>query len=305
VDLYPTSKISGVNCNVPGDVIFLMDASDSIDPADWEREKNFVEILIDSLTIQPDAIHVGMVVYSTFIGDVIGLKPYKAKSRLKTIARNLTQLRDGTDTALGIAEVRKMFRLQGRSNTPHVAIVITDGLSTIPAETVRQAFMAKREGTAMIAVGIGDQVFMDELRDIASSASTLFNVQDFRALQGLVQSLRDIILLACSSPADVIFVMDGSDSIIPMDWIREKQFVAQLINSFDIGPSAINVGAVVYSSIVGDVIQLRPFKSKQRIVNMIMSLKQPRFSTNTKLGIAMVSICKCFLKLPKVNLSRM
>ena len=53
---------------MPADVVFLMDASDSITELQWEQEKNFVSELIDSLEVERTAIHVGVIVYSTDIG---------------------------------------------------------------------------------------------------------------------------------------------------------------------------------------------------------------------------------------------
>lgn len=57
-------------CDVPADVVFLMDASDSIKDTEWEQEKEFVSVLIDNLEVDRYAIHVGVIVYSTEIGQV-------------------------------------------------------------------------------------------------------------------------------------------------------------------------------------------------------------------------------------------
>ena len=52
--------------------MFLIDGSDSISDLDYTRLKNFVSTLIDNFEIGPDAIHVGLIVYSTLVGDKIG-----------------------------------------------------------------------------------------------------------------------------------------------------------------------------------------------------------------------------------------
>ena len=52
--------------------MFVIDGSDSISDGDYVRLKNFVANLIDNFEIGPDAIHVGMIVYSTLIGETIG-----------------------------------------------------------------------------------------------------------------------------------------------------------------------------------------------------------------------------------------
>lgn len=66
----------------------------------------------------------------------------------------------------------------------------------------------------------------------------------------------------CHRPADLVFLIDGSYSISPPDWIKGKRFVSYLINSLDIGPDSIHVGIVVYGSDIGDVVPLQPFKGE-------------------------------------------
>jgi hypothetical protein len=92
-------------------------------------------------------IHVAVVVYSSTIGEVIPLIPYKSKPVLNMLVANLTQPRFGTDTALGIQKGREILKMQGRrTNTPKVIIVVTDGKSTFPDNTMIQANMAKADG---------------------------------------------------------------------------------------------------------------------------------------------------------------
>ena len=42
---------SGLDCKVPGDVVFLLDGSQSINQINWRRQKNFVANLIDNLEV--------------------------------------------------------------------------------------------------------------------------------------------------------------------------------------------------------------------------------------------------------------
>lgn len=64
--------VSGKICNNPGDIVFVVDGSDSINDVDFVRLKTFVANLIDNFEIGPDAIHVGIIVYSTLVGEKIG-----------------------------------------------------------------------------------------------------------------------------------------------------------------------------------------------------------------------------------------
>ncbi|KAK3600430.1 hypothetical protein CHS0354_023639 [Potamilus streckersoni] len=75
----------------------------------------------------------------------------------------------------------------------------------------------------------------------------------------------------CDVPADIVFLMDGSDSIHPSDWNRQTNFVANLINNLQIGPTTIHAGVVVYSSQIGETIDLAPFKPKPTSICALLS----------------------------------
>lgn len=100
-------------------------------------------------------------------------------------------------------------------------------------------------------------------------------------LRGVCSS---VVGLICNVPGDVVFVLDGSDSIKPQDWVRQRNFVANLINNLEVGPAYIHVSVVVFSSTIGEVITLMPFKPKQLLAAQVMNLEQPRFGTDTALG---------------------
>ncbi|KAK3083273.1 hypothetical protein FSP39_018154 [Pinctada imbricata] len=277
----------GRHCDVPGDIVFLMDGSDSINDADFIRQKAFVANMIDNFEIGAEAIHVGMVVYSTMIGETVGLQQSRSKNLLKIFAKSLKHPKVGTNTARGIERVRKMMREEGRSFAPKVMVVITDGRSTNPAKTVAQANLAKVEGISVIAIGVGTAIFRDELRQIASNPTQVFEVVDFEDLKQIITAMRDLICqgLICDVPADVGFLLDGSDSIDDRQWVKEKNFAANLVNNLDIGPNAIHAGAIVYSTMIGETINLTPFKPKALLKILLKRMKQPKVGTNTARAI--------------------
>lgn len=183
----------GLICNVPADIGILLDGSDSINDRGFIKEKNFAANLINNLDIGPDTIHASVIVYSTLIGQTIPFTPFKPKTLLTILTRNLKQPKVGTNTAKGINKMREYFRTQGRSNAPKVMVIVTDGRSTRPRETIAEAELAKREGIVVIAVGVGTEIFRDELRQIATNERKLFEVSDFAALQRIIIAIRDLI----------------------------------------------------------------------------------------------------------------
>jgi len=70
------------------------------------------------------------------------LFPPKNKFVLKALAKNLAHPKFGTDTALGIEAARDMIREQGRRDAPEMIVVITDGRSTYPANTIIQVTLS-------------------------------------------------------------------------------------------------------------------------------------------------------------------
>ncbi|XP_021344654.1 matrilin-2-like, partial [Mizuhopecten yessoensis] len=180
-------------CNVPADVGILLDGSDSIADADWTKQKYFIASLINNLAVGRDTIHVGVVVFSTIIGETVGLTPFKPKELLMILSNNLKQPKVGTNTALGIQRMRQMLASQGRANAPKVMIIVTDGKSSSPKRTVAQASLAKKEGITVIAVGVGSQLFREELSQIATNDRKLFTVSDFQGLQQIIVTLRNLI----------------------------------------------------------------------------------------------------------------
>ena len=171
--------------------MFLLDGSDSIDSQEWNQARAFVARMINDFDISPQTINVGITVYSSDIDNHIPLSSQKivlmARARMLQHPTGIT-----TNTASGIKQIRDTFRAS-RQNAPKIMIVITDGTSVNPAETIRQAKAAQDEGIRMIAVGVGNQVFVEELQRIASNQRKYYPVADFNALRSIEADLRAMV----------------------------------------------------------------------------------------------------------------
>ena len=71
------------------------------------------------------------------------LRSAQSKVVLKALAKNLDHPKFGTDTAAGIEAARNMINAQGRPTAPEIIVVITDGRSTNPRNTILQVSHAK------------------------------------------------------------------------------------------------------------------------------------------------------------------
>lgn len=52
---------------------------------------------------------------------------------------------------------------------------------------------------------------------------------------------------------DIVFVLDGSDSITALDYQKQREALTALIQTLHLGPEMARVGLVVYSTTVAQV----------------------------------------------------
>ncbi|KAL4224173.1 hypothetical protein ACF0H5_017626 [Mactra antiquata] len=92
-------------------------------------------------------------------------------------------------------------------------------------------------------------------------------------------------LETCRPQADVIFLLDGSDSISDQEFLEQKQFVRRFIELSDVGPDAIRVGLAVVSSKIGDELPLSLNATKAGLLTMLKTISQPQEGSRTDLGL--------------------
>lgn len=99
-----------------------------------------------------------------------------------------------TNTAAALTTLRTDVFTSGRgdrSNSPNIAVVVTDGASNDPAATLREAALARAQGITLLAVGVGPWVDPLELSAIASQPTdrNVFYSTQFSSLDSITDSL--------------------------------------------------------------------------------------------------------------------
>lgn len=82
-------------------------------------------------------------------------------------------------------------------------------------------------------------------------------------------------------PADIVFIMDSSGSIGPVDFERQKDFVTGMVELFDIDYRKIRVGVVSYSNWAFLEFNLNTFSMKQDIKQATSKVTHFKGDTNT------------------------
>ncbi|XP_034029403.1 matrilin-2-like [Thalassophryne amazonica] len=177
------------------DLVFVIDGSKSLGPANFELVKQFVNGIVDSLDISSKGTHVGLLQYSTKVRTEFTLGQYTTVQDVKQAVARVEYMGRGSMTG---SALRHMFESSfsakegSRATTPHVCIVFTDGRSQ--DDVSEWATKAKNAGVLIYAVGVGKAI-EGELREIASEPDDkhLFYAEDFEEMGEIANKLKSKI----------------------------------------------------------------------------------------------------------------
>ncbi|XP_040917358.1 matrilin-3-like isoform X3 [Toxotes jaculatrix] len=194
-----TAAATRSNCrNRPIDLVFIIDSSRSVRPAEFEKAKEFLQDMVDTLEIGSDATRVGLVNYASTVQIEFLLKTYFHKSALKQALARVEPLASGTMTGMAIkTAMEKAFTAEAGArasskNIAKVAIIVTDGRPQDKVEDVSAA--ARASGIEIYAVGV-DRADMMSLRLMASHPHDdhVFYVETYGVIEKLTSKFRETL----------------------------------------------------------------------------------------------------------------
>lgn len=87
---------------------------------------------------------------------------------------------------------------------------------------------------------------------------------------------------ACKSrKADIIFLIDGSESIAPKDFGKMKEFMERMVNQSNVGADEIQIGLLQFSSTPREEFRLNQYSSKVDMRRAISDVEQMNDGTRT------------------------
>lgn len=180
------------------DIAFIVDASGSInfkDNENWNRLLKFLVRIVSQTQFNNDT-RFAFVCYSDDALVVFDLDDYDM-TEIATAVMTQSQYKGaGTNIAAGLRETRtKVFSSSGgdRSDSPNVAILISDGEDTLEMDATLPEAELLRQDAYIITVAITDDVDLMELSEISSSRSVL-HVEEFSRLNTI---LKDVLNATC------------------------------------------------------------------------------------------------------------
>lgn len=177
----------------PADIVFVLDASTSVWVADFKRLLSFVKDLVEVMSISSERVRFGVLTYGNAPKEQIQLDQYSTTSDLTKAISQIVHQRGGTNTAAALRHLRQqMFTgTRQRDGVQKIAVLVTDGPSDSPKATAQQAELVHKDDIRVFAIGVGKDVYMDELETIATQPSedNVFTVDGYDTLGSLTAQL--------------------------------------------------------------------------------------------------------------------
>nr|XP_043889964.1 matrilin-2-like isoform X2 [Solea senegalensis] len=174
------------------DLVFVIDGSKSLGPANFELVKQLVNGIVDSLDISAAGTHVGLLQYSTKVRTEFTLGQYITAQRVKQAVARVQYMGRGSMTGSALRHMFESsfsFKEGARASVSRVCIVFTDGRSQ--DDVTEWATKAKNSGITIYALGIGKAI-EQELREIASEPDEkhLYYAEDFEKMGEITKRLK-------------------------------------------------------------------------------------------------------------------
>lgn len=185
----------GLKCREsPLELVFVIDSSESVGPENFELVKDFVNTLIDRVSVSREASRIGVVLYSHVDMVVVSLQQQSSQDDVKAAIRKMPYLGEGTFTGSAIHRANQLFQA-ARPGVRKVAVVLTDGQAD-PRDIMQfkdTAAEAHAQGTEMFVIGVVNKTdhlyeeFQAEMNVIASDPDEehVYLIDDFRSLTNL------------------------------------------------------------------------------------------------------------------------
>nr|XP_020441633.1 collagen alpha-1(XXVIII) chain-like [Monopterus albus] len=189
----------GLHCREsPLELVFVIDSSESVGPENFELVKDFVNALIDRMSVSQEASQIGVVLYSHVDMVVVSLQQQPSQDDIKATIRKMPYLGEGTFTGRAIHRANQLFRAS-RPGVRKMAVVLTDGQAD-PRDVVQleeTATEAHAEGIEMFVIGVMNKTnplyeeFQAEMDVIASDPDEehVYLIDDYRALPNLESNI--------------------------------------------------------------------------------------------------------------------
>ncbi|XP_058511785.1 von Willebrand factor [Ochotona princeps] len=252
------------------DVVFVLEGSDQIGEANFNRSKEFVEEVIRRMDVGPGSVHVTVLQYSYVVTVEHTFSETQSKADLLQQVREI-RYRGGNTTNTGLAlqylSEHSFSTSQGdREQAPNLVYMVTgnpasDKIKRLPRDI------------QLVPIGVGPHADVQELERLAWPNAPIL-IQDFDRLP---REAPDLVLQRptlspasdCSQPLDVVLLLDGSSGSPPSHFDKMKSFAKAFISKASLGPHLTRVSVLQYGSITTIDVPWTVAQDKTNLLNLV------------------------------------
>lgn len=161
----------------------------------------------DQFTIGPKNVQIGVTTFATTFHPQFYMNKYHDKASLVSAIKAVPYQSGNTHTAEALKWVDQHAFTTAAGDRPgvvNILIVMTDGQSGNPPQTVIEAAKLHGHNIRVFAIGIGNGIRRTELEKIASDNAHVFTVTNFDALSTLQAELKKT---ACKGNENFIYLV--------------------------------------------------------------------------------------------------
>ena len=176
-------------CQLPVDLIFVVDSSGSVGRENYEKQKEFIKILASRYDFV-NSSQAAVSVFSNHASNEIKLGSKRTALSFATAVDDIPYFQAFTRIDLALRLVYEEYFFTNSSNkTERLIVLLTDGKQTrndfmtpayVPIEQTVQLLRSK--SARMFAVGIGDSVDLTEMRIVTEQEDDIFLATEFNDL---------------------------------------------------------------------------------------------------------------------------
>ncbi|OXB65928.1 hypothetical protein ASZ78_002676 [Callipepla squamata] len=260
--------------NVRADIVFLVDSSNSIRPAEFQKIKDFMQSFVTKVNVGIDNVRIGLLQFSSEIREEFQLDRYSAIADVQRAIQEMQQIKLGTLTGKALTFAASYFDQPrgGRPELKQYLIVITDGEAQDSVENPARAIRDK--GITIYAVDML-QANSSQLVEITGAQDKVFFESEinFSEKQILFEICNLQKLCKRAETADIMFVVHGSPGVSDLQFKSILRLVEAVVNNSVVGKDKVQFGALVYSFSPEVQFSLNSYASKSQIREAVFSLK--------------------------------
>uniref|UniRef100_A0A671T1D5 Collagen, type VI, alpha 4a n=1 Tax=Sinocyclocheilus anshuiensis TaxID=1608454 RepID=A0A671T1D5_9TELE len=256
-------------------------------------------IRIQDTQIGDNLIRIGVIVYSG-TPNQFSLNQYNNKRQVVEAIKTLKSPPGNDNTAKALGYSLNYFNEENggrqKQDIPQMLFIITDGDARDRENLRARADEFADKDIDVYGIGVA-RAKESELEMITMNKNKIFHVDNYVGLQTLQTNISSVLCNAtkpeCQKElADLVFLIDGSESISEESWRTMIAFLLNVMNQLRISPEPYRIGIAQFSSLYQKEFYLNEYNDTEGVKSAIRQITQ--IKEGTKIGKALRNVVEFF-----------